>query len=144
MNEYDSLLLRFDYRAAWNAIGPNAEISSEEVAMFVCPSRRTGGKAESDFFFPVGPDFAFQEGVNSTQRNIFGLSGTIVMYEASNQGIRWAEPRDPLLNSKSPRLPPSHHEGSTNVVLGDGSIRSISADIDPEVLSKLLRPTMDR
>jgi len=79
-----------------------------------------------------------------------GLSQTLLIVESAGQRIRWAEPRDAdfdaleigvnlpgQVRGTSDGVISSCHKGPT-VVFADGSGRSLSEKIDPEVLRSLL------
>lgn len=58
-------------------------------------------------------------------------------YSASN--VRWADsgPRQDMANDDHPSVFGSAHSGAWNAAFGDGSVRSMSYDIDPEVHKNL-------
>ncbi len=79
-----------------------------------------------------------------------GLANTLAVTEATGLNIVWTEPRDAELGrnplginlagdetSASRGIASSWHEGLVNAAMADGSVRSLSENIDPQVLKAL-------
>jgi prepilin-type processing-associated H-X9-DG protein len=78
-----------------------------------------------------------------------GASNTFMVVEAVNAGINWMEPRDLDAEkmtyqvfcgedvAKGKNDISSRHNGAANVVLCDGSVRSIAVDTDPKVVKAM-------
>lgn len=74
-----------------------------------------------------------------------GLSHTLLAGEVADSFMPWAQPgnlRDPSLgfNTGSGSFGTSRLDGGVQFLLGDGSVRYLSKDIDPEVLKALSTP----
>jgi hypothetical protein len=147
---------RYDDHFAWNA-EPNWPITKRRIPTFECPTaiyRRTGERSEfgpTDYAALVGPETAFPPDHATQIGDITdGTSNTLMIVEAVNRGIRWAEPKDIYVTSANPivrstdapqkllnPLISSAHTGGGHVLMVDGTVRFISARIDPAVLEVL-------
>ena len=116
------------------------------VPSYHCPCDRDSSPFDASFVVIVGPETAFP-GAATTRFKDFadGSSNTVVMAEMSESGIHWMEPRDLDVDDMSLRVNDpgrkcirSKHPGVANVLLGDGSVRSVSEDIDPALLKAVL------
>ena len=111
-----------------------------------CPLDDEADDMDVSFLMVVGPG-TFSDGPRATKgRDITdGTSHTIAAAETTNSGIHWMEPRDFDFNTMSLRINDpvgmsirSNHPGVANALMADGSVQSISEDINPEALKALM------
>jgi uncharacterized protein DUF1559 len=139
---------RYDRMQPWDS---EANISLEKRVshLSICPSnpgRMDGNITDTDFVSIVGPKCVFRDKGSTTIDDISdGVSNTIMLVESSNTGIHWMEPRDLKFedtrivdDDSTDRGIRSHHVDVVNVTLCDGSVKSISKDIDPKLLKALI------
>lgn len=155
-----TLRKRYDDNQKWDApandavartpqhpyVCPNNVIRADErnrsyTAFLAC----TGSAA----FFPVPTAGAGRERRFDDIRD--GTSYTAMLVEACGQNVVWTEPRDldvdavprgvnlpGLRRGESAGLLSSHDPSGVAVLTGDGALRRLSADTDPEVLKAVL------
>jgi prepilin-type processing-associated H-X9-DG protein len=113
---------------------------------YLCPSDPRRKTHDTSSVMPVGPG-AISDGPNSTSFGGIpdGSSNTIVRGEMCPSGIHWMEPRDLDVRTMSYKINDpngtgfrSYHPGIVNVLFGDGSVTSVSEDIDPDLLKALI------
>ena len=143
----------FDHR--WNE-RENNTIAKTKMKIFKCPKDR----------YEPGPDeypttayvavtgtntiWPKDEGVQVRQITD-GTSNTIMVVEACGQRIPWAEPRDISLDktptgvnlpgsklNHSDGIVSSYHLFGANILMGDGSVRFLGEETDPQVLRSLI------
>jgi prepilin-type processing-associated H-X9-DG protein len=113
---------------------------------YLCPSESEADPMHATYLMLVGPG-AFSDGPHG--RTIEGItdgsSNTIMIAERSRSGIHWMEPRDLNVGEMSYRINDpagygirSPHPGLANALFADGTVHSITEDIDPEVLKALI------
>lgn len=141
--EQDHVYRQYDRTKPWDSPA-NIILEAMIGNSYKCPSN-PAQDTDSDYLTLVGPNCVFQEkGHTSIQDITDGTSNTMMIVESVNSGIHWMEPRDLAaqhaqvvsVDSMGHGLR-SHHRGVVNVTFCDGSVRSISADIDPVVLQNL-------
>ena len=151
-----------DFREPWN--GPkNTILSTIRLNEYVCPSDISAcapAAAETDYFAVVGPNAAWL-GDKPRKLADFGkaASHTIMLVEAANSGVPWAEPRDfsvdtlGVADGKSPAiiLGSDHgrredflfiydHMPVINVAMADGSVRTLPiGGRSPEELRRIFQ-----
>lgn len=148
---------RYDFDSAWNSEA-NQFVSREIVRPYHCPQRPAGrnrnssGQFLTSYIAPSGPDTILSKQTASRFRDITdGLSNTLMVLEACGSEIVWTEPRDLPVTSQSisvnsagdridysTSLLSSYHTGGAQVLLGDGSARFVSENIDAKILKALL------
>ena len=140
----DFVCQQYDRTQPWDSPA-NMALQDMIGPHYTCPSNPSVGGTDTDYLTLVGPNCVFREkGSTRIPAITDGLSNTIMIVESNNSGIHWMEPRD--LAVKDARIVSidamggglrSHHPGVVNVTLCDGSVRSVSEDIDPRVLDNL-------
>lgn len=93
----------------------------------------------------AGNSQLFSPGKYRTFREVTdGLSGTLMLGEINEGFEPWAKPvqvRDPALGlNKGPDTFGSPFQGGVHFLMGDGAVRFLSDDIDPQVLKALATP----
>jgi hypothetical protein len=115
----------------------NMALSQSVLKVFQDPSagpRNVTG--ETDYLFVTGANTIFDPtftGPMNMAQISDGTSNTIMVVEVQRQGINWAEPRDFDVAS-GPGLPAGNHPGVNLVLFADGSVRTISKNINPQQL----------
>lgn len=143
--EESNLYDQFHLDEPWDS-PHNRALSEEAVYSFRCPND-SGNKTDTSYVMVVGPG-AISDGPTAKgfQDIHDGSSNTIIVVEMSESGIHWMEPRDLDVTTMSYKInDPNgvgirslHPAGIANVLLGDGFVRSISEDIDPDLLKALI------
>ena len=136
---------QYDRTQEWDS--PKNIVLEDTISpCYRCPSNESVGSTDTDYLTLVGPNGVFMEKGSTSIKDIRdGTSNTIILVESNNSGVHWMEPRD--LAVKDARIVSvnsmgqgikSHHLGVVNVTFCDGSVRSLSEGIDPEVLQGLI------
>lgn len=150
LGEHD-LYARYHFDEPWN--GPhNRTLAAAMPSVYRCPSHTAPG-TKTSYAMPVGPH-AISGGPNGRRMSDVqdGPSSTILVAEAVGKDLLWLEPRD-LDTAKmsfqieaTVTVPPgsseeisSHHPGRVNVLLCDGSVRTLMAEsTSPEQLEAMM------
>lgn len=155
--ERQKLYESYDQSVAWDS-KTNRPLTLQRTVMFECPARpkRAQTNAEGQFLtaytVPVGAQSMFDGSQQVRFRNVEdGLSNTLMVVESCGTDIVWSEPRDSDLTrvdfsvnaaslqiDRSNSLLSSYHSGMAWGLLGDGSVRALSAQTDPNVLKALI------
>ena len=111
-----------------------------------CPSETEADKMHATYLMLVGTG-AFSDGPHSRTIDEItdGTHCTIMTAERSRSGIHWMEPRDLdvakmsyTINDPAGYGIRSPHPGVANAIFGDGSVSSISENIDPEIVKAII------
>jgi prepilin-type processing-associated H-X9-DG protein len=141
--EENARFQQYDPSQPWN--GPNNRMLEDPMpTTYRCPSNPDAAGLDTDYLAVVGPKAVFRDVGSTSFRNITdGTSNTIMLAESHTSGIHWMEPRDMKtddlsfgVNSRAGGIQ-STHPGVANVLMADGSVRSISDSTDPEVLKAM-------
>ncbi|MEA1950202.1 MAG: DUF1559 domain-containing protein, partial [Planctomycetota bacterium] len=142
--EQDFVYRQYDRNQAWDSPA-NIVLEDTISPRYRCPSNPTVGGTDTDYLTLVGPNGVFMQKGSTAIKDIRdGTSNTIMMVESHNSGIHWMEPKD--LDMKNAKMLPNNstapgmksmHPGVVNVVLCDGSVRSMSDNMDPKVLQSM-------
>ncbi len=141
--EQDFVYRQYDHTKPWDS-PTNIILEGMISPCYRCPSNAVGG-TDTDYLTLVGPNCVFREKGHTKINEITdGTSNTIMIVESVNSSIHWMEPRD-LTVQKAQIVSVdsmghglrSHHPGCVNVTFCDGSVRSVSENIDPGVLQNL-------
>ena len=133
--EQSSLYEAWAKDQAWDS-PQNLALSQTAIKTFQDPSngaRQVTG--ETDYLFVTGANTLFDPAAGKmTMAQITdGTSNTLMTVEVKGSGINWAEPRDLDMSAGGP-LPPSSHPSGNVVLFADGSVRTISPAVNPQVL----------
>lgn len=130
--EQDALYRRIDLSKPWDDPA-NAFLQDIDMPMFRCPSSNiTPGMTQYQII--DDPTSAFPGSTSQKFQNIRdGLSNTVFVIETDPTGaVRWAEPKDQPLSSYL-AANKGAHTGGGNVAMGDGSVRFIPNNTNPEI-----------
>ncbi len=135
----------------------NDEFAKHQIKVYWCPSnpqeKDAQGRYYSSYAALTGPGTAFV-GPHALTLDEIGTAGelskTILFVEACGANIVWNEPRDIPTDQRPAgvNLPgptrgtsggwlSTYHKETANIAFADGSVHSISANIDPAVLKAL-------
>jgi len=153
------LYAKFKLNEAWD--GPTNRQWIDSMPRWLhCPEDRPPSDRYTSYLAFQGKDTVWppdrQLGLNSIRD---GASNTILFSEMHDSNITWSEPRDfdaenmDWRVNATPRSSPSSMHGPVteyldgsrsrrgagmiNVAMADGSVRTLSGDVDPEVLSQM-------
>jgi hypothetical protein len=140
--EQQALYSQIDLNEPWDS-PKNQAFHNVSIPSYTCPS--SPPSPNCSYFAIVGPNTLFpgSRGVSLSEVTD-GTSNTIAVVEMSGSGNVWMAPVDVDLQkmqfrlNQSPSDPSSHHPGGLNVALGDGAVRFISDNIDPNTLRALI------
>ncbi len=150
--EAHQLYEEYSFDEPWNS--PNNLALAHNVpsgmvlftSTYLCPSESEADEMHATYLMPVGPG-AFSDGPNGRKIGEItdGTSNTIVAAERSQSGIHWMEPRDLnveemtyTINDPAAYGIRSTHPGVANALFADGTVHSISEDVDPEILKAII------
>lgn len=132
---------------AWD--GPNnGKLTQISPHVFDCPSdsqlaRSSGGL--TSYVAVVGPHSAWPGATPRKLSEFKDESNTILVVEAANSGIHWAEPRDLNLGQMPMGINPprgqgisSEHPSGANVLFADGHVGVLRTSTDPKQPAEML------
>jgi len=117
--------------------GPaNRRLAQRPVSAYQCPESAAADTANASYVMLVGPG-TLSDGPKSTKLSDVrdGTSNTIAIVEIPGTGVNWMEPKDMTLDEFVATFPRpggpvqakgSNHPGFINVLILDGSARSLS------------------
>lgn len=139
-----------DLNKTWNA-PVNAALAEHAgpLRVYQCPSEigeRGDGELWTSYVAIVGPHTAWPDDQPARIMDFTdGTSNTFLVVESHNSGIHWMEPRDLHVTQMATTINPfdgqgvsSAHEGGSFVVMGDGSVRFVSENVDRNTLRRLI------
>lgn len=132
---------RYAFNEAWDSAA-NAVLANPAPRVYVCPSVAKPG-VNTCYGTIVGDHTILGDGKCISFKDVSdGTSNTIMVVEACQLNIPWMKPQDLGENSVTRVGDPqgiwSPHFGGVNVLLGDGSVRFISTEINPATLQALI------
>lgn len=157
--EQDILYQKLKQDEAWD--GPtNRQFINAMPRWLYCPEDRSGGSRYTSYLAIQGDDTLWPGTRQLTASDIAdGASNTMLLAEMHDSNITWSEPRDfdadtmdwrvngtPRSSLSSMHGPVTEYldgsrrrsgTGKVNVAMADGSVRTLSADVDPEVLRQM-------
>jgi prepilin-type processing-associated H-X9-DG protein len=148
--EYKTMYDSYDFNEPWD--GPhNKHLSEMTLGEFCCPKdaeRASRKRGETSYVVVVGDETAWPGPRGMPLSEIGGrdvLGKKILVVEVANSGINWTEPRDLSfadmdfhINGKPGRSVSSGHELGVNVMMADGSVRTLPLDLSPDELRAML------
>ena len=154
--ERNDLRQQYDDAQSWESETNTRLATSRDFSLYRCPSNPNQADSRSRFYTAyVAPEgdrtFLSRSHPRYETQVTDGLSNAIAVVEACGLDIVWTEPRDaPLAKlpagvnrdgdrpGRSDGLLSSYHPSGAQVLMGDGSVRYVSHEIDAQVLSGLL------
>ncbi len=148
--EQQALHAQYRFDEPWNS-SHNMALATQMPLVYRCPTEAEPGSSQTSYAMIVGPH-AISDGptAHSMKDVKDGLSNTIMVAECAGTGINWMEPRDLNTEEMTYRINAlnddrksdksdisSDHVGVANVLFGDGSVRGLSATLDPTVLKAM-------
>jgi prepilin-type processing-associated H-X9-DG protein len=154
----DQKALRDRYRdeRSWDDADSNAAVARTECRFYQCPcsplKRDERGFALSDYAAVIGPQSVW----SGKNRQAFpevadGSTSTLLLVESAGLKIPWSEPRDAdtqrlksgvnldgAARGESEGVASGYHSGGCYAAFADGSVRFLSKNMDPQVLSGLM------
>jgi prepilin-type processing-associated H-X9-DG protein len=116
--EYDALYKQYKFDEPWD--GPNnRKLAAHMPDVFRCPGDSRDGSSASvhtSYFAVVGPETAWPtDATRRISRFKDGTRNTIMLVEASGQGVHWMEPRDMDSDAAIKLLTSSRRTGHAHV-----------------------------
>jgi hypothetical protein len=158
--ERNDLYTACDFTRPWDA-PKNKMILTKTLRAFICPSDppdNASGAGQTNYFAVVGPNTAWP---GSKARSLVEIGEqthhTILLVEAADSGVAWAEPKDFSLNTLGTtggtgtlRLSSNHRPSESffytfsgtgvNIALADGSVTFLRTDnLSPDELRDIFR-----
>lgn len=144
----------YDFTATWDA-DVNRTVTTTPIRYYMCPSMdqpERGQPMPTAYALLVGDHTAWTSGGLIDPEDILdGASNSAIVAEACGLGIIWTEPRDIDLATTpiginlpgdapghSPGILSTYHAKGANVLMADGSVRSLEIETDLEVLNALV------
>ena len=153
--EQQELYHQYRFNEPWNS-PHNSALAALMPRTYACPTEGPVGSTMTSYAMIVGPK-TISDGPTAHKLSDIsdGTSNTIMVVEATEAHINWMEPRDLDADNMQFRINgggdplaakneiSSPHSNGANVSLCDGSVRIISASIDPK-LQEALTPINGR
>lgn len=134
--EQAALHKQFDLSKAWDS-PENLALSQTSILIFMDPSSGDQTPGRTDYVFVTGKGTVFEGDKSVRFADITdGVSNTLVLVEARNLGVSWAEPKD-IDISQPLSLPPGNHPNINIAAFADGSVRVLSKNVAPTVIHSL-------
>ena len=142
--DYDHLCWSFRHDEPWDSAA-NLKLANQRPAELVCPSLARSSRRRTTYFAVAGPDTCWPEGEGiRISDSADGTSHTGMVAESHDLDAVWSQPRDRSLDvmrasgDKQREGLSSAHPGSrVHIAMADGAVRTVSANIDTEVVQQL-------
>jgi hypothetical protein len=136
----------------------NRQFHGEAVAFYRCPSDPAAAPGQTTYSVVVGPGMPFEAGEGKRLADFGPDSDDMILLVERAEPAGWMDPTHEVRQAAAEEgigerakpfapVPPnpngigSHHPGRANFAFRNGAVRCLHADIEPEVLGKLLRGT---
>jgi hypothetical protein len=132
---------QYQFNEAWD--GPNnTRLTQTTIPAYNCPSNPVIGNLTC-YATITGDQSMLASGTCVGIRDVpDGTSNTVMVVEACGLNIPWGKPQDidaaTMTKIGSPNSVSSKHVGGAHILLGDGSVRFISANMDPKIMKALI------
>ncbi|MCE9556834.1 MAG: DUF1559 domain-containing protein [Planctomycetes bacterium] len=130
-----SIYKQYDPSQSWDS-AKNRSVSDTHLPLYNSPEDPRSNKTH--YLAVVGPGTAF-EGNKPVNIQTIGSPSQTIFYVEADAAVPWAEPKDHNFNPADPAAGLGGiRPGIFAAAMGDGSIRMIPTDTDPEVLRALM------
>jgi type II secretory pathway pseudopilin PulG len=132
---------QYDFSQPWDSPA-NRMVLDQMPPVFACPSHPNGGGNTTNYAAVFGPNCVFTGAEAISLRDITdGTSNTLLVGEVEGSSIPWTKPEDIDITLHPTLTDPagfhSHHAGGSYFIMGDGAVRFVSENINPQVLKNL-------
>jgi prepilin-type processing-associated H-X9-DG protein len=129
---------RFHQDEPWDS-PHNRALLSERPPFYRCPNNASLDNTLGNYQVLVGPGSVFELKEGARLADITdGVSNTIMVVETADP-IPWTKPEELPFGPNELRLPfKTLHKNGFNVLMGDGSVRFLKEDIDPQTFRALV------
>lgn len=137
--EQASLYNQYRFDEPWDSEN-NKRVAAQMPAVYRAPGSRVGTQGKTNYLAVVGDPYMFAADKGRRFADVTdGISNTIMVVEVSDaKAVPWTKPDDFTPDAKNPIADVvGLRPGGFLVAMGDGSVRRISAGIDPKVLYAL-------
>jgi prepilin-type processing-associated H-X9-DG protein len=137
--EHRQLYNKFHLDEPWNS-PHNIKLVSRMPTVYKCPEGKLPA-GKTTYLGVSGPDGIMENSGVRFRDVTDGSSNTILVLDAADsKAVTWTQPSDFNYNKSNPRSGlAGHHGNSVNVVMGDGSARSISLAVPAKTLLGLFQ-----
>jgi len=144
--EGHAIYQRYRFEEPWD--GPNNSTLADQMPKIFAFATGDSEKHVANYLAVVGTETIWpgEKPFKSEPKN--GNSSTILLVENKGLKVHWMEPRDLLFSEMSFELQKPNGISSTyrtpGVVMADGSLRSLDAEVTPETIQSMLRVKTDK
>jgi prepilin-type processing-associated H-X9-DG protein len=132
----------YQFDDAWDS-PLNSGLLNPLPVVYGCPSHTIPGSTSTAYATITGTNTILGDGQCLPLRDVKdGTSNTLMVVEACGLNIPWMKPQDidaaTVKGVGDPNGASSKHSGGSHVLMGDGSVRFISNNIDPKIYQALI------
>jgi hypothetical protein len=145
--EYDTVYNSLNKDDPWNSPHNVAVLGGLQIAELTCPQTpRKATVFSANYIAITGPGTIWRADGVVKREDLRNASLVVAAVECAGSGKHWAEPYtltaeeslERMTTGKGMRISSGHPDGSVSVAFGDGSVRSLPADMPIALWRKLL------